>query len=51
MEVRRAPSRQYCLLLNFCGARALLYAKMLKETENEETRLFLSNLCHWWHFD
>ena len=39
------PGRQYYLLLItvvrvYCCTRVLLYAKMLKETENEETRLF-----------
>ena len=27
-------------IVNYCCMRGLLYAKMLKETENEETRLF-----------
>ena len=27
-------------IVNYCCTRVLLYAKMLKETENEETRLF-----------
>ena len=30
------------IIVNYCCARVLLYAKMLKETETEETRLF----CH-----
>ena len=24
---------------------------MLEETETEETRVFLSHFCHWWHFN
>ena len=28
------------IIVNYCCTRVLLYAKMLKETENEETRLF-----------
>ena len=40
------PGRYYYLLssilfiANYCCTRVLLYDKMLKETENEETRLF-----------
>ena len=30
------------IIVNYCCTRVLLYADMLKETENEETRLF----CH-----
>ena len=36
---------------NYCCMRVPLYAEMLKETENQETRLFLSHFYHWWHFD
>ena len=43
--VYRAPWSS--ILFNCCSKRVLLYAKMLKETENEKTRLF----CHWSHFD
>ena len=43
------PGRQYYLFV--VRVYVLLYAKMLKESENQETRLFLSNLCHWWHSD
>ena len=49
--VRRAPWSSVLFIVNYCCTRVLLYAKMLKETENEETRFFLSNFCHWWHFD
>ena len=35
----------YLLLYTF----VLLYAKMLKETETEETRLFCRIFYHWWH--
>ena len=31
----RGPSIN--IIVNYCGARVLLYAKMLKETETEET--------------
>ena len=30
--------------------RVMLLAKMLKETETEETIGFLSHFCHWRHF-
>ena len=30
------------IIVNYCCTRVLLYAKMLKETETEETRIF----CH-----
>ena len=32
------PGRQY--IVNYCYARVLLYAKMLKESETEEARRF-----------
>ena len=38
--VRRAPWSSKLFIGTYCCARVLLYAKMLKETENEETRLF-----------
>ena len=38
--VRRAPWSSILVIVNYCCTRVLLYAKMLKETENEETRLF-----------
>ena len=39
-EVRRAPWSSILFIVNYCCTRGLLYAKMLKETENEETRFF-----------
>ena len=39
-EVCRAPWSSISFIVNCCCTRVLLYAKMLKETENEETRLF-----------
>ena len=38
--VRRAPWSSILFIVNYYCTRVLLYAKMLKETENEETRLF-----------
>ena len=38
--VRRAPWSSILFIANYWCTRVLLYAKMLKETENEETRLF-----------
>ena len=38
--MRRAPWSSILYNVNYCSTRVLLYAKMLKETENEETRLF-----------
>ena len=38
--MRRAPWSSILFIVNYCCTRVLLYAKMLKETENEETRLF-----------
>ena len=38
--MRRAPWSSILYIVNYCCTRVLLYAKMLKETENEETRLF-----------
>ena len=38
--VRRAPWSSILFIVNYCCTRVLLYAKMLKETENEETRFF-----------
>ena len=35
------------VIVNYCCTRVLLYAKMLKENENEKTRLF----CHILIFD
>ena len=40
--MRRASWLSILFVVSYCRARVLLYAKMLKETENEETRLF----CH-----
>ena len=45
------PWSSVLFIVNYYCTRVLLYAKMLKETENEETRCFLSNFCHWWHFN
>ena len=36
----RAPWLSTLFIVNYCGTRVLLYAKMLKEAENKETRLF-----------
>ena len=36
---------------NYCCTRVLFHAKMLKDTENEETRLFCHMFYNWWHFD
>ena len=36
----RVPWSSILFIVNYCGTRVLLYAKMLKDTENEETRLF-----------
>ena len=38
--MRRAPWSSVLFIVNYCCTRVLLYAKMLKKTENEETRLF-----------
>ena len=38
--MRKAPWSSILVIVNYCGTRVLLYAKMLKETENEQTRLF-----------
>ena len=38
--MRRAPWSSILFIVNYCSMLVLLYAKMLKETENEETRLF-----------
>ena len=38
--MRRAPWLSKLLIVNYCCTRVLLYAKMLKKTENEETRFF-----------
>ena len=50
-EVRRAPWSSILFIVKYCYTRVLLHAKMLKETENEKNKAFLSNFCHWWHFD
>ena len=39
-EVRRAPWLSVLFIVNYCCTRVLLYAKMLKETGNEEPRFF-----------
>ena len=36
----RAPCSSILFIVNNCYTRVLLYAKMLKETENDKTRLF-----------
>ena len=41
--MRRAPWSSILPFFDYCCMRVLLYAKMLKETENEETRLFCQN--------
>ena len=38
--MRRAPWSSILFTFDYCCMRVLLYAKMLNETENEETRLF-----------
>ena len=38
--MRRAPWSSVLFVVNYCCTRVLLYAKMLKETENDEIRLF-----------
>ena len=38
--VSRAPWLSILFIVNYCCTRLLLYAKMLEETENEETKLF-----------
>ena len=38
--MRRAPWSSILFIADYCCTRVLFYAKMLKETENEETRLF-----------
>ena len=38
--MRLAPWSSILFIVNYCCTRVLLYAKMLKEIENEETRLF-----------
>ena len=38
--VGRAPRSSILFIANYCCTRVLLYAKMLKEIENEETRRF-----------
>ena len=43
------PSRQYYWQLLFYVCTVV--REDAKETECEETRLFLSHFCHWWHFD
>ena len=40
----RAPWWSILFKVNCCCMRVLLYAKMLKETENEETRIFVKFL-------
>ena len=42
--VRRAPWSSILFIVKYCCTRALLYAKMLKETESEETRSFVQFL-------
>ena len=38
--MRRTPWSSILFIFDYCCMRVLLYAKMLKETENEETMLF-----------
>ena len=38
--MRRAPWSSILFIFDYCCMHVLLYAKMQKETENEETRLF-----------
>ena len=38
--MHRAPWSSILFIVNYCRTRVLLYAKMLKDTENEKTRLF-----------
>ena len=38
--MHRAPWLSVLFVVNYSCTRVLLYEKMLKETENEETRLF-----------
>ena len=38
--MRQAPWSSILFVVDYCCMRVLLYAKMLQETENEETRLF-----------
>ena len=40
MGVHRALWSSILFIVNYYCTRVLLYAKMLKETENEETKLF-----------
>ena len=43
IELRRyagPPWLSVLFIVNYCCTRVLLYAKMLKETENRETRFF-----------
>ena len=39
------------IIVNYCCTCVLLWPKMLKETETEETKPFLSHFYHLWHFD
>ena len=38
--MRRASWSEIIFIVNYYCTRVLMYAKMLKETENEETRIF-----------
>ena len=38
--MRRASWSSILFIVNYCCTPVLLYAKMLKETENEETKFF-----------
>ena len=35
------------MIVNYYCTRVLLYAKMLKETETEETIVFFETFSHW----
>ena len=39
------------IIADYCCTRVLLYPKMLKETETEETLVFLSHFYNWWRFN
>ena len=38
--MHRTPWSSILFIFDYCCMRVLLYAKMLKQTENEEARLF-----------
>ena len=48
----RGPGRHdRQIVVNYCFTRVLLYAKMLRETETEETIGFYVTVYHCWHFN